>query len=349
MTSIVSLDIETTGLNPANDAIIEIGAVRFNNRRVEGEWTTLINPGKRIPPFITQLTNITEQMVLHSPQIEEILPDLVDFAGDSPILGHNVQFDLSFFRKYGLLIDNDPIDTYDFASVVLPSAGRYNLSALTQALRIPLSATHRALDDARATRGVYLRLYEIAQNLPLHIIAELVRASEGIDWGAYLPFREILKQRSKETIPADVITGPLRGPIFDETTLPVDAPLLGNEDPTPLNIEEASATIQHGGQFSKHFPDFENRPEQVAMLDAVAEAISQSRHLMVEAGTGTGKSIAYLIPAALWAIQNDTRVVVSTNTINLQDQLINKDIPDPKPHLLTTSSKNNINIPPKNS
>jgi DNA polymerase-3 subunit epsilon/ATP-dependent DNA helicase DinG len=328
MASIVALDIETTGLNYSDDAIIEIGAVCFNNRRIEGEWSTLINPGKRIPPFITKLTNITDQLVLHSPPIEEILPDLVEFIGGSPILGHNVQFDLSFLRRYGILTDNDPIDTYDLASVVLPSAGRYNLSALTQALKIPLSATHRALDDARATRGIYLRLFETAQNLPLYIIAELVRASEGIEWGAYLPFREILKQRSKEAIPADKITNPLQGPIFDETTLAVDAPLQGNENPSPINIEEASASIQHGGQFSKHFPEFEYRPEQVAMLDAVAEAISQSRHLLVEAGTGTGKSIAYLIPAALWAIQNDTRVVVSTNTINLQDQLINKDIPD---------------------
>lgn len=328
MTSIVALDIETTGLNPSDDAIIEIGAVRFNNRRIENEWTTLINPGKRIPPFITQLTNITDQMVLHSPPIEDVLPDLVEFAGDSPILGHNIRFDLSFLRRYHILRDNDSIDTYDFASVVLPSAGRYNLSALTQALSIPLSATHRALDDARATRGVYLRLFEIAQKLPRYITAELVRASDGIDWGAYLPFREILKQHAGVTIPADEKITPLQGPIFDETTLPLETRLQGNENPSPLNIEEATATIQYGGQFSKYFPDFEHRPEQVAMLDAIAEAISHGHHLMVEAGTGTGKSLAYLIPAAMWAVQNETRVVVSTNTINLQDQLINKDIPD---------------------
>ena len=64
------------------------------------------------------------------------------------------------------------------------------------------------------------------------------------------------------------------------------------------------------------------------MLRAVTQALSQGHHLMVEAGTGTGKSMAYLIPAALWAIQNGLRVVISTNTINLQDQLINKDVPD---------------------
>ncbi|RME88876.1 MAG: hypothetical protein D6770_05940 [Anaerolineae bacterium] len=93
-------------------------------------------------------------------------------------------------------------------------------------------------------------------------------------------------------------------------------------------MEEIAATLEHGGPFARYFEHFEYRPEQVEMLRAVAYALSESRHLMVEAGTGVGKSFAYLIPAAYWALQNNTRVVVSTNTINLQDQLIKKDIPD---------------------
>jgi len=76
------------------------------------------------------------------------------------------------------------------------------------------------------------------------------------------------------------------------------------------------------------FPGFEHRSQQVQMLRSIAEALSQGKHLMVEAGTGIGKSLAYLIPAAYWALQNGERVVISTNTIALQDQLIHKDIPD---------------------
>ena len=99
MPSIVALDIETTGLESQTDAIIEIGAVRFKSRRVEGEWSSLINPGRRIPPFITQLTGISDQMVSESPPIRSVLADLTDFVGDAPILGHNVGFDLSFLRR----------------------------------------------------------------------------------------------------------------------------------------------------------------------------------------------------------------------------------------------------------
>ena len=82
MKSIVSLDIETTGLDPKNDAIIEIGAVKFNDRRVEDEWNTFIHPGRRIPPFITRLTGITDQMVLQAPPINDVLAELNDFIQD---------------------------------------------------------------------------------------------------------------------------------------------------------------------------------------------------------------------------------------------------------------------------
>jgi DNA polymerase-3 subunit epsilon/ATP-dependent DNA helicase DinG len=96
MDTIVALDIETTGLDPAKDAIIDIGAVRFNDRRVEDKWSTLINPGRRIPPFITQLTGITDQMILNAPSLQEMQSDLANFVGDYPIVGHNIKFDLSF-------------------------------------------------------------------------------------------------------------------------------------------------------------------------------------------------------------------------------------------------------------
>ena len=91
-----------------------------------------------------------------------------------------------------------------------------------------------------------------------------------------------------------------------------------------------SAMLEEGGLFAHHFPGFEHRPQQVEMLRAVAQAFNERQHLMVEAGTGTGKSLAYLLPAIAFAHLNGERVVVSTNTINLQDQLFLKDIPDLK-------------------
>ena len=96
MESIVAIDIETTGLNEGRDAIIEIGAVKFKGHRVEGEWSSLINPKKHIPEFITGLTGISDAEVRNAPQILDIVHQLEAFVGDAPVVGHNVRFDLGF-------------------------------------------------------------------------------------------------------------------------------------------------------------------------------------------------------------------------------------------------------------
>ncbi len=328
MPSIVALDLETTGLDPFNDAIIEIGAIRFNNRRIEDEFSTLVNPLRLIPGFITNLTGITNDMVQNAPTLEDILPEIEDFVADLPVLGHNVGFDLSFLRQAGVFQYNDGLDTYDMASVLLPGAGRYNLGALGQFLGIPFPASHRALDDARVTHAVFLRMNEIALDLPLDILAEIVRMSDQIDWGADYIFREALKQRGRELVTPSRGQLKFQGPLYTTPPPPPIAPHEPSSTLVPLDPDEVAAIIDRGGLFSKHFPHFEHREEQVTLCRSIATALSDGQHLLAEAGTGTGKSLAYLIPAALWSMQNNTRVIISTNTINLQDQLIKKDIPD---------------------
>ena len=328
MHAIVALDLETTGLDPSSDAIIEIGAVRFNGNRVEEEWSTLVNPNRPISPFITQLTGISNDMVRNAPSVQAVIQEFADFVGDAPILGQNIAFDLSFLNRHHILLDNDIIDTYELASVLLPSAGRYNLSALGQSLGIILPGdAHRALYDAQLTRIVFLNLFEKALNLPTDLLAEFVRLSDPLPWGASWAFRLALETHLKENIRSRQEKTVLTGPLFVDQDQ--SFPRLSPRDPLlPLDIEEIASIIEYGGPFSKYFNNFEQRPEQIEMIRAIAAAISEGRHLMVEAGTGTGKSFAYLIPAAIWAIQNELRVVISTNTINLQDQLIHKDVPD---------------------
>ena len=328
MPSIVALDIETTGLDPRSDSIIEIGAIRFNDRRVEEEFSTLINPQRGIPEFITRLTGITNPMVQNSPILADVLPELVDFVADLPILGHNVKFDIGFLREQGLFHHNETLDTYDMASVLLPSAGRYNLGALGQYLGIPYPATHRALDDAKVTHAVFQRMSENALLLPLEILAEIVRMSEQMDWGADYIFRQALRQRGRELSTPGKRYQSLQGPLFSKQPPPPIEPRDTPEQLIPLDVQEVTAILDRGGLFSKFFPHFEHRQEQVELCETIASALSDGLHVLAEAGTGVGKSLAYLIPAAIWAYQNNTRVVVSTNTINLQDQLINKDIPD---------------------
>lgn len=325
MQSIVAIDIETTGLNDERDAIIEIGAVKFKGHRVEDEWTSLINPGRHIPEFITALTGISDVEVRNAPRLKEVARELKAFVGDAPALGHNIRFDLGFIQKQaGVLQYNEIIDTYELASVLIPTASRYNLGSLGKQLGILLPATHRALDDARVTMAAFNKLLELARELPLDLLAEIVRHGEVLEWDANWAFQEVLRSRSKERIKAKKVKKESLSSFDDSKYPPLDNP----ERPIPLDADEVASILEYGGPFSQYFESFEQRPEQIAMIRAVSDALSYGSHLMVEAGTGVGKSFAYLVPAALFATQNNTRVVVSTNTINLQDQLTQRDLPN---------------------
>ncbi|HET6845972.1 MAG TPA: exonuclease domain-containing protein, partial [Anaerolineales bacterium] len=322
MQTIVAIDIETTGLDPDRDAVIEIGAVKFHGSRIEAEWTSLVNPRRHVPEFITTLTGIDDAMLRGAPYLSDVIPALSEFVGDVAILGHNIRFDLGFLGKAMLLPPTPVIDTYDLAAVLLPGASRYSLGALGMALGVLLPATHRALDDARVTQAVFIRLLEHVHQLPADLIQEIVRLGTQISWGGSFVFEEALGSEKPGRQPSKRSVENLQ--LQDSAVPPLELP----ETPVALDPDETAAILEYGGAFARYFPAFEQRPEQVEMLRAVTTALSHGQHLMVEAGTGVGKSFAYLIPAALFAVRNNTRVVVSTNTINLQDQLIRKDIPD---------------------
>ena len=328
MSVIVSLDIETTGLDPKNDSIIEIGAVKFNENRVLDEFSTLINPRKPINAFITNLTGISNPMVMNAPILAEVFPDLEAFVGENPILGQNVGFDISFFNRYGAFKTNPIIDTYEMAAVLMPSAPRYGLGSLCHQLGVVLSGAHRAINDARATMGVYQKLCEKLSKLPIDLIAEMVKQCQGLGWAAELPFRQALQSLIQQGIQPKRLLDK-EGGLLLEFGKPVRSkPLEPEAELQPIDVERLAAMLEPGGEFSQHIEGFEHRSQQVAVLRAVGNALNGGQHLMVEAGTGTGKSLAYLIPAAAWALANKERVVISTNTIALQDQLIRKDIPD---------------------
>jgi DNA polymerase-3 subunit epsilon/ATP-dependent DNA helicase DinG len=325
--TIVALDLETTGLDPQRDTIIEVGAVKFKGDRIEAEYSSLVNPGRPIPYNITNLTGINDAMVAKAPRLSQVLPELEDFVGEATVLGHNTRFDLSFLQARKILRYNDVADTYNLAAALLPSAGRYNLGALAKELSILLPATHRALDDARVTVAVYQALYRKALTIPLELLAEITNYGQEVEWYVGHFFEDALRARSKETATGRKARSGALGPLFGQPEREARA-LQPVDDVRPLDAELLAEALQPGGAFAQHFAEYEYRSEQVTMLKAVARAFSDGRHLMAEAGTGTGKSFAYLIPAVHWALQNGLRVVVSTNTINLQEQLIRKDIPD---------------------
>lgn len=333
----VSLDLETTGLNPERDAILEIGAVRFRGGRVLDTFGTLVDPGRPIPLKIQQLTNITPEDVAGAPPLRQVLPRLRRFVGEHPIIAHNVSFDLGFLKKHGLFQTNAAIDTFELASILLPFAPRYSLTILANHLNIDAtgSQAHRALDDAQLTHSLFEALLDQARRLDGSIVEEVGRLAARSDWSLAPVFQDLARER-RRSVPMGTLGQQLaaKGVLSGDGGLtgpdPSPAPLRPAPQPRPLDIDQVAALLEEGGRFQKVLPGFEHRIQQVTMLRAVAKALNQPYHLLVEAGTGTGKSLAYLLPAVHWARQNGQRVVISTNTINLQDQLLNKDLPDLK-------------------
>lgn len=161
--SYISIDLETTGLNPKSDKITEIGAVKVLEGEVCGTFSTLVNPGRRLEERVTQLTGITDEMLVDAPCIEEVLPGLFDFLEDLPLLGHSVLFDFSFLKKAAvnqkLAFEKEAIDTLKLARKYLRDLEHRNLDFLCAYYRIPHNA-HRALEDAKATDILYRKLAE---------------------------------------------------------------------------------------------------------------------------------------------------------------------------------------------
>jgi ATP-dependent DNA helicase DinG len=331
----VALDLETTGLDSTRDAIIEIGCAKLHEGEIVDQWSTLVKPGRKLPFAITQLTGIADRDLIGQPSIREAIEPLRRFVGSLPIAAHNASFDLGFLAAAGLNFANPVLDTFEIASIVLPGRSSYSLGALAAEFGAAQPTAHRALDDARATALLLAALQEQAAQLPLATLIEINRLASQSHWGLRPFFAEaektatrtvFLKTYERKALEAGGLEPLLspearRAPRFEPELTPA-------EQPAPIDVDLLTAFLEPAGPLAQMLPGYEHREPQVEMLAAVANAFNNGDHLLIEAGTGTGKSLAYLLPAIAWSIQNRSRVVISTNTINLQDQLYTKDVPD---------------------
>ncbi len=323
----VALDLETTGLSAKADEIIEIGAVRFTARETLGEFQTFINPNRQIPKFITDLTGITQSDVNPAPTISDVGDKFADFVAGATLIAHNADFDMGFLRESGISLANPVCDTMELAQLTRPYARSYALEQLAKSESDPIARAHRALDDARAVQSVFLALISDLADMDPTLLAQFRRLSDRSGWqmAALLEsareFASPYPSRSRSASASGIDENAL----FERLSQP--SPLRAASETVPVDPYAVAEALSYGSGFAGSVPDFEERPQQIEMGTAVAEIINSGGRLMVEAGTGVGKSLAYLLPAALYALANDKRVVISTNTINLQEQLIRKDLP----------------------
>jgi len=349
----VVVDLETTGLDPEKDKIIEIGAIKYVDGKETESIEELINPGKPIPEFITRLTGITDEDVRGKPTIDELFPRLEKFIGDAAFVGQQVNFDASFLEYHYRRMHNDfqfwedtvrrfkylsnlRIDTLFIARIFLPFLAKFKLAELAKHFGYDLENAHRAVEDARATGHIFLELIDRALAVDNQVLVEIINLIYPNSRRAksfFVPVLKFKQDKNVKSTPTALLDDIAHAQNFYNIIGDMDGsyhPYVADADLEPVQTTEIEEFFKEEGVLAKLIPNYELRPQQQEMAGKIADAFNESHFLIAEAGTGVGKSMAYLLPAVEFASRNRTsgqRVVISTNTKNLQEQLFFKDIP----------------------
>ncbi len=318
----VAIDLEATASGDAGE-IIELACVRFRGDDILDEWHTLVRPRQMPGLRVEMLTGITGSSLDSAPDFDAIRDTLRDFIGDAPLVAHSIELDRDRLVRQGLHLTNLGLDTFELAAVLLPGLPAYSLNAVASALAIPVDAQHRALADARTNQQVFSALCARLASVDPRTLRQIYTLLARSDWPLRMLFADALALAGKRPLV------PLF-PVARSRTEPSRERDMADASGAakPVDPEQVTAIFAEGGPLASRLADYQPRPQQLSMSLAVTQAFNAGERLLVEAGTGTGKTLAYLVPAALWAIQNHQRVVISTNTVNLQDQIYDKDIPD---------------------
>ena len=320
----VALDIETTGFDFEKDEIIEIGAVKYLDNRKTDEFSLFINIGKPIPKFITQLTHITDEMLLTGNDIENSLIQLEKFIEDLPVICHNTSFDIGFIqtklKKYKLpKLKNKIYDTVELSRIYLPFCKNHKLITVCEYFNISLENAHRAIFDADATAKVFVTLLDLMENqIPLKVNYHLSELAAIADLSTNLSdlLRNVVDQQKKYALLSK-----------KKPTFSFHSQNYIDHQPTIKQEISIDEIFRKNGVLNQNFPNFEFREGQLSMAKAVEHHFQQDEYLLVEAGTGVGKSFAYLIPSIFVSNKKNEKIIISTNTKNLQEQLFFKDLP----------------------
>lgn len=328
MNKYVIIDLETTGHTPSKgDRIIEVGIVVWSENKIIEEYTTLVNPKVNISTFITNLTGITNEDVAEQPFFEDIAEHIRSFFEDAYFVAHNVPFDLGFlndeFKRVGLDPIMQPvIDTVELSRILLPQAPGFKLGQLAGFLALRHDDPHRALSDAHVTSFLLAHLLEKIYKLPYETIVQLGKLEPMIKSDLSELFREREDQLAFLTEEPEGIE------IFRGLALKRQIPEPRSNGQVTYSFGEIMDRFyQKDGDLAQAMTHFEMRTGQREMTELIYDAFQSNQHAVVEAETGTGKSLAYLIVALFQSVHHKERVVVSTHLTQLQTQLIDKEIP----------------------
>ena len=323
-----AFDFETTGLDPNNDRIIEIAAIRFEDGIITDRYVELINPERPISTMITEITGISNAMVQRAPTEESIIDDFLHFLGDDPLVAHNIHFDEKFLNQMCTRLgrsegDHRKYDTLQLSRSMFFEQPVFNLGALSEYFGLSAKGAHRAEKDAENTGLIFLEMLDELATYPLEIISKVIAFVRGTD----IPNQQLYIDLGNElTRRGDLKSGLLtksERQNFKWNTFKCD----GSRNINQLSAEEVFGPE---GLLKNVHPNFESRPNQSKYASLSEELLTNEKGVgVVEAGTGLGKSMAYLFGAFKNSInmEEEGPTVIACHTKHLQDQLFYKDLP----------------------
>lgn len=311
------VDLETTGTSYKNgDRIIQVGCVLFSDGKMINKFESIINPQTSIPQTIEQLTGITNHDVKNAPLFDDIAPTLFSLLSDTVFVAHNVGFDFPFLnaemeRAGYPSLDIKAIDTVTLSQILLPTEPSFRLRDLTNYLSIDHDSPHTADSDAQATGELLVQLFDKLHQLPTTTLQSIIKLRLSLPYDTDNVFKKELEERSSTNkLPNNLnVVG---GLVLQK---PVNFEIVENRSSAKFPRSKA-AKIKSYGQFLSY------RPSQAKMMNAIYNNYTHDdvKNMIVEAGTGTGKTLGYLLPAIYLAYPNQ-RIIVSTATNILQKQL----------------------------
>lgn len=313
---IICLDLETTWLDKYNDRIIEVAIVKFDEKTFEiiDTFNSLVNPWRDIPELISNIVNIYDEDVKNAPKIWELEKDILEFIWESPILWHNISFDIDFLNNnWFKLVNNIALDTFFLANVLCFNESSLNLEMLCNSFWIWFKWAHRALNDVLATIWLFEKLLEKFNSLSKekkHLLNFIFNKSEDRN---ILFLKEFLFNN---------IDSELSFPDFEKKVLK-KVWKLDNDDKAFIDNKVDTKNMS---KIFDYIGTVEKRENQLKMTDMVMDSFKNKKKVVIEAPTWLWKSFAYLIPSIIHSLKSWEKVFVSTKTKALQDQLYLKDL-----------------------
>lgn len=325
----VVIDLETTGNSPKKgDKIIQFAAVVIENGKIVDRFSSLINPKMKIPIFIEELTGINDEMVINAPYFEELAGKIQNLLDDAYFVAHNVLFDLSFLQEELLNSDQEGfygsvIDTVEMARFLFPTIDSYKLNDLANLMGFSHNRPHQADSDAEVTAELLLYFLNRMESIPLTTCRQLSELSGGLKSDIQLLFEDLLevKELTVEKWPFQLEK--VNGLVINKS-IKMNEKQINNDTE---GIVFPKSDIEKDQKLLRSIQQYQKRDGQFLMMNEIYDAFIQHHHLVLEAGTGIGKSLGYLLPAAYFSKATGNKVMISTYTTQLQSQLIENDIP----------------------